>query len=340
MRSSDLLLAIIDSFLIDFCGTKMDAEDHDEIREVGSIEEDEDKEELEEENDRDYDDDDDGYGMEDQDDEDDFLVALAASASNGTIEPSYEKANSVKFHTICMGLENVWQNVHSHTTENRQQRTKIKSKKKSWSTEQKLATILPPKFLAHLASTTSQRPESLFPILRLLMPERDGTRGNMNLKEPSIAVLYAAALDLAKNSTRYNKLMKWNDFAFVTEQQGQGDLSCVVQYVVGETKIHGKPSGFTVGHINHELDVLAQIKKSQKKSNHDFRSQNQTSTNNRQKNGSITIREQRIAWLRRMNQDTPDRKGLSPLEHKWLVRIILGKMRIGVVRTKTLKFAK
>jgi hypothetical protein len=300
---------------------------------------------------------------------------------------SEEIASSMKFYTLCVALEAVWKastGGGSSTTDRSNNK-----KNKKWSDIQKLWRILPPKFLQHLydssnplttaAATNSssasnsngptqtdqsntttttdtgiRKAESIFPILRLLLPEKDGSR-QFHMAESTISIMYGNALGLSQQSMKYKMLLYYTDPNYVTmKEYGLGDLSIVVQTVVASTKINLPNSGstYTVGHINDALDILASLpaKARQYKSNHDW---NQTGNNNRETNSKkqkmnnkISLKDLRIQWLRQLNDGTfkssnttrttdtinSINNGLSPLEHKWLVRILLKKMQFGLVR--------
>jgi DNA ligase N terminus len=125
-----------------------------------------------------------------------------------------------------------------------------------------------------------------------------------------------------------------------TKAEGQGDFSVVVQHVVGTTKVKDKKgSGYTVGMINQALDDLASLqgKARSAKSNHDWKQSSSDEAGGggsakKKKKKPLTLKELRILWLKRLNEGTPVCPGLSPLEHKWLVRILLKKLQFGLVR--------
>ena len=304
-----------------------------------------------------------------------------------TATPKYviaeDMASSMKFYTLCAALEAVW-NASVNTASTATNRSSSKNSNnnnnnnnsKRWSETQKLWKILPPKFLHHLQEATStttattKTVQSIFPILRLLLPEKDGSR-QFQMAESTISIMYGNALGLSatQKSSKYQMLLNYTDPNYVTQpQDGLGDLSLVVQTVVATTKIH-VPSTFTIGQINMALDVLATIpaRAKQMKSNHDWKaSSSSTSEATAKQNHSakklgkkkvVSMKDLRIQWLRQLNDGTfrggsststgnngangandanPNpggtNHGLSPLEHKWLVRILLRKMQFGLVR--------
>ena len=102
--------------------------------------------------------------------------------------------------------------------------------------------------------------------------------------------------------------------------------------------------GLSIGELNKLLDELVSLPRKARdaKSNHDWRNKNSTNNdnnvnNNNNNNNNTTVNKKpptlnslRADWLRRINTDTTRRLGLSPLEHKWLVRILLNRLHVGV----------
>jgi DNA ligase N terminus len=248
---------------------------------------------------------------------DDDPVAEGETPAAPKPEPSEDRASSTKFHTICTAMEKVWEAGVKH---------------KKWSDLQKMWTILPPKYLEWLRVPMegSDRPESIFPIFRLLMPDKDGSR-QFQMAESTLGMLYGSALGLSNQSHKFKMLLHFTDRDVVRRKEdGQGDFSVVVQRVIETTKLD-RASGYTIGDINKALDALSSLpaKVRSARSNHDWRSSDKNSPKKKKK---PTLKEFRIQWLRRLNEGTPVCPGLSALEHKWLVRILLKKLQFGVVR--------
>ncbi len=98
---------------------------------------------------------------------------------------SEDIASATTFYKFCVALEAVWSAKVVHHRSKRNNKSKP-----PWSDAQKLWKLLPPKFLQHLqdsstnddtADTTTDAHhqttvQSIFPILRLLLPEKDGSR--------------------------------------------------------------------------------------------------------------------------------------------------------------------
>ena len=142
---------------------------------------------------------------------------------------------------------------------------------------------------------------SMYQILRLVFPDCDGVRPNFGMKEEMISKRWAETLGLNSKSSAYKKIR----FFANPEHAGpsaQGDLSQAIREVILDR--HGEDnSKITVGQINNWLDELVIIK---------------------QNKGSQRTAQQ-ISWINRLLQ-----YGLGPLEHRWLVRIILNKCELGI----------
>lgn len=238
-------------------------------------------------------------------------------------EPSYSKASETKFFSICKGLEIVCKNN--------------RKRDRHFSEVDKLKTILKPEYLSWLAEPkgVGEPPESLFPVLRLLLPDKDGSR-SFQMKEKTLAKMYTDAFGFNPGTSKYNKLLHFNNPNIVSPDEGVGDFALVVHSVIRTVKVQTtKSKGLSVGEVNKFLDELASLprKAREAKSNHDWR---RTANPDQNKNSNVAVKKPpnlnnlRADWLKRINMDTPSRLGLSPLEHKWLVRIVLNKLHIGV----------
>ena len=142
---------------------------------------------------------------------------------------------------------------------------------------------------------------SPYQILRLVFPDCDGVRPHLGMKEDSVSKRWAETLGLNPNSSAYKKIRFFNnpDHAGLS---AQGDLSQAIREVISDR--HGDDeSSVTVGQINDWLDELAAIK---------------------QLKGSLRTGKQ-ISWINRLLQ-----YGLGPLEHRWIIRIILNKCDLGI----------
>ena len=138
-------------------------------------------------------------------------------------EPLYDRANSLKFRQLCHRFETMW---------------KQKSKKKKPSKGELLGYLLSKQLRKHLDGSASdsngssendsgsgnnnssssnnnnnnsKRYQSIFPMLRLVVPDKDSTRPRLWMKERVIADTWATALGLSKQGSDYKKLVKYND---------------------------------------------------------------------------------------------------------------------------------
>ena len=103
---------------------------------------------------------------DDENDDGDVSIGSARSDASMAQPPEYEKANSLSFFMLCRRLERLWQQ---------------KRKKGRLIPElEKKKYILPSELLKAL------EPESIFPLLRLLLPDIDNSR-NCFMKEKLIA---------------------------------------------------------------------------------------------------------------------------------------------------------
>jgi hypothetical protein len=184
-------------------------------------------------------------------------------------EPRYDKANSLNFRQLCQRFETLW---------------KQKSKKKKPSKDEILEFLLPrslQKFIhgdgdfgqdqgveppnnnAVQITTSANQQQSIFPLLRLICPDKDTTRARLYMKEAVIAKTWAEALGLSKKSSDYNKLIHYND-PTVAGMSAAGDISMCVYEVVkkrypefDDKRRHG---GVTVEKMNELLDELAGVR--------------------------------------------------------------------------------
>ena len=242
---------------------------------------------------------------DDDDDNDDDGDHSTASRPDQTAD--CDKANALSFAMICHRLEKLWA---------------LKRSKKKVSEKEKKQYLLPPKLLQSLEG------QSIFPLLRLILPDIDSAR-NCFLKEKLIAQLYCAVEGFAKNTKHYNMLYNYTNPQLVPHTMA-GDLSLVIQHVLSQ-RIPSTPSKATLGDINQALDELARLKRlTASSTNHEWRRTTADDDNNNNDNASkkkkpsiLSLREE---WLTKLQR----RYRLSPLEHKWLVRILLQKLEFGL----------
>jgi hypothetical protein len=224
------------------------------------------------------------------------------------IEPSYKNANAIPFFFVCKKMEHLWE-MRGKTGK------KVKYKPNE---EQKLLYFLPPKLMQSLAkpSDDQKTPESIFPLFRLIMPAQDSSRSVM-LKERLLAKIYGEAFGMKPGTGDRKKLEIFWDKG-VTGEQGVGDFSVVLQKVIEKRVIWvpNQGSKLTVGEINDLLNELASLSGKAKRPNPPINSKT---------NKPLSLHDLRVAWICKVKE-----KGLSPLEHKWLVRIIMGRMEFSL----------
>jgi len=226
---------------------------------------------------------------------------------NGEFVPDFTKANSLSFAQLCRRFEMVY-------------KQKLKGSKKQ-STQTLVGCLLPDKMYLYLNGS------SFFPLLRLMLPDLDTSRPHTGMQERTISVAWADALGFIKQSRPYQKLIHFND-PTIAGPSAAGDLSKVV-FEIMKDRFPDKPSNTNIGQINDMLDELVTIKNPFKTS-HDWRSSI---------SGSLPLpKKKNMAHLRRKWTEKVISKGLSPLEHKWLVRILLQKLELGIGSKTILQF--
>ena len=225
----------------------------------------------------------------DQNDDGDEAEEDSASAdSEMTLEPESDRANSMSFYTLCKKMETLW-----NQRKNR--------KRKKVTEEQKKKYLLPSELLKKL------EPQSIFPLMRLLVPDQDNAR-NCKMKESKIAQAYCGALGFNKGTSNYEMLYGFTDPQKVPHQLA-GDLSLVVHHVMTQRLPKDQSSRCTLGQINQYLDELAEIGQAQRgKQNHGWR-EAASSSKNKKKVKKQTQGELRARWLRKIN----NKACLSPL---------------------------
>mmetsp|Transcript_6990 Transcript_6990/g.17073 ORF Transcript_6990/g.17073 Transcript_6990/m.17073 type:complete len:755 (-) Transcript_6990:3498-5762(-) len=232
-------------------------------------------------------------------------------------DPADNPVNGLPFYKFfCFRLEKLWK------------RKREKQAHRRWKEKEKLEYILPRDML----NSESMKGHSIFPYLRLLLPEQDSRR-QFRVKEKKIAEAYCKAQGFGKGTKNYEMLMNFTDPQKVPPDIA-GDLSLVIEYVLKKRLPESIHSKIKLGEVNCYLDEMANLRAHANKNsdkgvahhNHGWRKALQVGNNNNnsneEKQSDATLRAD---WLRRMMSN-----GLSPLEHKWLVRILQKKMEIGV----------
>ena len=156
------------------------------------------------------------------------------------------------------------------------------------------------RFLASCRDRAGQ--QSLFPLLRLLLPQLDRDRGSYRIKETVLASLYTGFLHLGAAST--DALLLKNFRAPKNRPEDAGDFAAVLFTVMRDRGYQS--TDLTCSQVNSALDGIVMRKEG--------------------KEGT----EQMKAILKDMFLK------MSPMQQKWFVRIILKDLKIGVGPTAIL----
>ena len=247
----------------------------------------------------------------------------SGTAPAETVEPSYKKFGSIPFALLTKRLEQLWQR--------KTMKKGNKRNKKPITLQDMLLNLLPPKMLhTYSQHAPGELPESIFPLLRLLCPEKDGARRTF-VKEMTLARAYIKAFGWSTDKKESRKLLNYTDPAFVGTV-GAGDFSVVLQQVLSGddpnlARVSNEPSKVTLTQINQALDDLGSLAdKTSRKTNHDWRQSRDKGKKSQDK--PLKIGDLRANWVRRF-LNVGDLR-LSPLEHKWLARILMERMQFGI----------
>ena len=227
--------------------------------------------------------------------------------------PDYSKANSMPFKQVCSRLEQLWL-----------QRASNNSKRKV-SKQEKLNYLLPKSLLTYLEGG------SPFPYLRLIIPGSDSSRAHTGLKEAKIIQVYKQAMNLPRDGSLVKSMEQWRDSS-KTGMQAAGDISLVIENILKE-RMPTSGSKLTVGEVNEWLDVVALLSKKR----FDMVTEDKDATSEKSK---WTRDLERAITGGRPNEKRQDKhvrlieklmnKNLSPVEHKWIVRLLLQNIQIGL----------
>ncbi|KAI1319760.1 DNA ligase (ATP) [Mortierella claussenii] len=94
---------------------------------------------------------------------------------------------------------------------------------------------------------------SMFPVIRLLLPQLDRERGRYGLKEQKMADHYISSLNILPGSDAATKLKSWKE-GF---RDSAGDFSLVVREVVASRSLVTHPQGQTIRDVNSLLTKLS-----------------------------------------------------------------------------------
>ncbi|KYM99364.1 DNA ligase 4 [Cyphomyrmex costatus] len=143
---------------------------------------------------------------------------------------------------------------------------------------------------------------SFYPILRLLVPHLERQRGPHNLKQVSLANLYAHIYGFAKNSDSYKKLTNYREFS--SDKFIGNDFADRAYYVLNK-KLPRIDTGLTIAQINEFLDSISERKMN-------------------------VTKQQKVETFRVLFRQ------ITGFEMKWMTRIILKDLRLGIGPQKIL----
>jgi hypothetical protein len=143
--------------------------------------------------------------------------------------------------------------------------------------------------------------QSIFPLLRLVLPLNDTYRGKYNLKQASIAKTYVTALHLDKHTSQdAQRLLFWKDPSKVhgvdSSKIISGDFGTILEDVL-KSRVQSESCKATIGEVNAILDELTVASGEKEK--------------------TAIIRDKIL-------------KNFNANEQKWIVRIIFQDLKIGL----------
>nr|XP_034177241.1 DNA ligase 4 isoform X2 [Osmia lignaria] len=133
---------------------------------------------------------------------------------------------------------------------------------------------------------------SLYPVMRLILPHLERERGPHNLKEKSLAGLYIRVFCLGKNSKHAKKLLQYK--APTRKKIAGCDFAGKAYYIL-QNHLLRNSSNFTIEYINEFLDNIS--------------------------GESIQHKDEIFKMLLAK---------INPLEFKWITRIILKDLKLGI----------
>ncbi|WWC66828.1 uncharacterized protein I206_100735 [Kwoniella pini CBS 10737] len=136
----------------------------------------------------------------------------------------------------------------------------------------------------------------LFPLIRLLLPDRDRERPVYNLKEAMLAKCYIEVLGLDKHSDAALRLIKWKQPVDGKAESHSGDFARVCYYEIA-ARSTVEQGQLSIDAVNALLDQLAQGRLKQ---------------------------QEYVPILRKINQQC------TAAEQEWIIRIILKDLRISI----------
>lgn len=138
-------------------------------------------------------------------------------------------------------------------------------------------------------------PSDMFPLIRLLLPGFDKERQAYGLKEVMLAKAYIKILGLAKDSDDAQRMLNWRKPTKISGADREGGDFAASVYKALENRHAGK-GDLSVADVNYFLDML----------------------------NTATEKPEKEHILKTLLHHT------TPAEHKWLVRIILRDLKVGL----------
>jgi DNA ligase-4 len=203
---------------------------------------------------------------------------VAAIGQQPSVGQREDRCNGILFVDLCNRLERI---------------------EKTSGTNAKLSLI----FNKDLAEIV--KGESLYPLVRLLLPLYDTERGRYGLKQATVAKVYIEALQLNKNAPDAKRLIHWKDQSKVMAATAAsscatvlagGDFFAILEDVL-RPRVREAPSNLTLENINRLLDILAGAYGEA---------------------GRASFIKEHV-----LNE-------MCPLEQKWLMRIIFQDLKVGL----------
>jgi len=203
----------------------------------------------------------------------DYLGGDGPSTAPAAPSKSEQKCNSVRFRDLCNLFEKI---------------------EKTQGSDHKLRLLFSKEMKKQMNG------ESLFPLLRLVLPTIDSERGKYGLKQAMVAKTYVQALHLDKSSEAASRLINWKDPSKAQGVEASrmivGDFGTILEDVL-RSRVRSEFSEVTLKDVNDLLDALASAVSQSDKTN--------------------LIRERILDQF-------------NAMEQKWLARIIFNDLKIGL----------
>ncbi|XP_050681911.1 DNA ligase 4-like isoform X1 [Leptidea sinapis] len=143
-------------------------------------------------------------------------------------------ANNIKFSDLCSVLQQIHKN------------------KKNRHEQDKIVTNFVNDFRLNSGAFIEKKNSTFYPVMRLLLPDRDRERGAYNLKEAKLGALLVKVLSLNKQSQDAQKLL---NFRSVQSNTHESDFANVA-YFIFRNRIQNV-GNLTIGDVNAILDKIS-----------------------------------------------------------------------------------